>query len=275
MKRIGPNPSLSPMPKTSLTVLPTAPETIDIEPAAPAVDGWQKVRRYAEHAALFQRASLACQIMAGFELIALRDATKRQGKRSDTSSGSRKKLAANTSGSRNNSGEGFLAEVQKLGGISQSTAYEWMEMAKVAKPRLAKGDLDLAVILEKNPGALSPAEQELLKKAVHKISDGRKQMEFLLECGAIKAPQGSAAKGGNTTRALPAAEGEATAPAQPASHLPAGWEDQSVSLNRIVLSALQGHWWKECDQAARRELHGNLIDLAREISDTLKQEPRG
>jgi len=238
-------------------------QTIDIDPApgaaAPALDGWQKVRRYAEHAALFQRASLACQIMAGFELIALRDATKRQGMRTDTSSGSRKKLP----------GEGFLAEVEKLGGISRSTAYEWMEMAKVAKPRLAKGDLDLAAILEKNPGSLSPAEQELLKKAVHKISDGRKQMEFLLECGAIKAPQGSAAKGGKLAPALPAGDAPEGASDLPPGAEPDGWEARARSLNTLVVEALGDGWHNECHEARRKELAGNLLDLYRAVAATL------
>lgn len=259
----------------SKTALNSA-EIIDIEPATlptpsaalPALDPWAKVRRYAEHAALFQRASLACQIMAGFELIALRDATKRQGKRSDTSSASRKKLDGNTSASRNNSGEGFLAEVEKLGGISRSSAYEWMEMAKVARPRLAKGDYDLAAILEKHPGALSPAEQELLKTAVHKISDGRKQMEFLLECGAIKAPQGSGAKGGDT-RAAAAANAAAAEGTEPVPF--DGWEPRAKHLNNLIVEALGDGWWNECNEAQRRELHGNLVDALRAVAETLKK----
>lgn len=242
-----------------------APAVIDIEGASPApLDAWNKVRRYAEHAALFQRASLACQIMAGFELIALRDSSKAKAGR---------RPAGNVSGSRTHSGEGFQAEVEKLGGISRSTAYEWMEMAKAAKPRLARGDFDLAAVLEKSPASLTPAEQELLKKAVHKISDGRTQLHFMLECGVTKAPQGSAAKGGNTRAAGDgaAAEGGEGTDAATAETAPVdGWEPRAKSLNNLLVEALGDGWWNECHEAQRRELHGNLLDALNAVAASLK-----
>ena len=81
-------------------------------------------------------------------------------------------------------------------GISHDTARRWMDMARAARPRLTKGDIDLGRILEKHPGALTPAEQELLKTAVHKISDGKTQMEFLLECGVACAGSPGAKRAG-------------------------------------------------------------------------------
>ena len=171
------SPLTTPSKPMSKALAKTSPTTIDIEPAAAAPDPWAKARLFVEHATLFQRASLAAQIMAGFELLALHKSLgMRQGKRSDRN-------FPHSAGS-------WEKAVKTELGISADTASRWMGMAKEAKPRLSKGDLDLGAILEKHPGALTPAEQELLKKAVHKISDGRTQMEFLIDCGAIPGEVG-------------------------------------------------------------------------------------
>lgn len=168
------------MPKAVSTLVKStpAPAFIDLDPAAtPAPDPWAKARRFVEAAQLFQRASLAAQIMAGFELTALH-----------------KEWGVQRGGDRRSKPHDaallptWAEAVKEHLGISPDTAARWMEMARVAKPRLSKGDLDLGRILEKNPGALTPAEQELLKKAVHQISDGRTQMEFMLECCGERKP---------------------------------------------------------------------------------------
>lgn len=249
--------SPSPMPKQSLTLVQPA-TVIDVEPAA-ALDPWAKARRYVEAATLFQRASLASQILAGVELTALRKTFP------ETRGGNQKQKPH---------GAAFAPltwadAVKKHLGISPDTASRWMEMGKAAKKRLSNGDLDLGAILEKNPGSLTPAEQELLKKAVHKISDGRTQLEFMLECGVTKAPQGSAAKGGDTRAAAAA---NAAEPAEPNPDLPEaqGWDLQAHSLNNILLSGIQQGWWRECTEAKLKELHGNLLDLTSQVSDALK-----
>jgi hypothetical protein len=79
-----------PMPKTALSA---SEPPLEIEPAAavstvvvvdPPADPWAKARRYVEAATLFQRASLAAQIMAGLELDALhKKLGMRSGKRTD------------------------------------------------------------------------------------------------------------------------------------------------------------------------------------------------
>jgi hypothetical protein len=177
------------MPKAALKLSnKPAGAVIDIAPAAnPIAARWAKARRFIEAATLFQRASLAGQIMAGLELSELHRIYESQGKRSDlTSFHGETKFT-------------WEQALEKEVGISRTTAWRWMEMGRAARPRLAKSDLELGAILEKNPGALTAAEQELLKKAVHKISDGKTQLEFMLEAGVTKAAQGSAAKGGKLT----------------------------------------------------------------------------
>jgi hypothetical protein len=136
----------------------------------PVAGQWARARSYVEAATLFQRASLAAQIMAGMELLELHKGYAGAGRR---------KFSHDVKISWED------AVKQELG-ISYQTAYRWMGMAKAARPRLTKGDIDLGRLLEKHPAALTPAERELLKKAVHKISDGQTQMEFLLSCGVSK-----------------------------------------------------------------------------------------
>ena len=233
---------------------------IAASPAAvstPAQDPWAKARRFYESASLFQRASLAAQIMCGFELIALHKAYDVKAGRKD----------------KNQLPQAVVIKwpeaVKEYLGCSDQTAYRFMDMARTAKPRLAKGDLDLGALLEKHPGALTPAEQELLKKAVHKISDGRTQMEFLLECGSVKAPQGSAVKGGDTRKGDSAPVIVHTAACSPV--IP-GWEPRAQYLNGLLAESLIDGWWNECDEAQRRELHGNLLDAVRAVAATLKDK---
>ena len=268
---------ISPLPAMSKAhpKAPLSPAVIEIEPAPGAVqvDPWAKARRLVEAATLFQRASLAAQILAGLELLTLHKTwgVKRGG---DRKSGSKPHDVALIGGEgAKPHGVALIPKwsdaVKKHLGISDQTAARWMEMAKAAKPRLSKSDLDLGSILEKNPGALTPAEQELLKKAVHKISDGRTQMEFLLECGVTKASQGSGAKGGNTRGGGAGGDnndGEAGEPAVPAD----GWEPRAKGLNNLLVEALGDNPWNECNEAERRILHGNLIDAAKAVAATLK-----
>lgn len=264
-----PDRSPSPMPKSSLSPA-KAPAVIDLEPAAPALavaapDPWAKARRFVEAATLFQRASLAAQIMAGLELLALH-----------------KIWGVQRGGDRRSKPhdvaliQPWSVAVKKQLGISDQTAGRWMEMARAARPRLSKGDLDLGALLEKHPGALTPAEQELLKKAVHKISDGRTQMEFLLECGVTKAAQGSGSgKQKATTTETTATNEDNPEPATPAaSPLPAGWEEQTHGLHKILTSALEHAWWKECDLPALQSVHGNLLDLSAQIAEAIKGRAR-
>lgn len=226
----------------------TKPTSLTVVPTLPTNDRWQRARNYVEGAALFQRASLAAQIMAGFELAELNKIYNRQGKRSDlTLSHDDTKLS-------------WEEALKQHLGIGKMTAWRWMEMAKAAKPRLAKSDLQLGAILEKHPGALTGPEQELLRHAVHKISDGRTQMEFMLEEGIIKAPQGSGAKGGNTGGRQ----------ATNVEVLAEGQREQTRLLINLLTEALTDRPWNPADEADRRKLHGLLIDTASAVKETLR-----
>lgn len=238
-----------------------APAVIEIDPAVPVLDPWAKAKRYVESATLFQRASLAAQIMAGVELAELRKTFPET--RGRPAKGNKPHDAVIS----------WAEAVDQKLGVSPDTAARWVEMAHAAKKRLSSGDLTLGAILEKHPGTLTSAEQELLKTAVHKISDGRTQLEFLLECGVTKAPQGSGARGGNTRPAAlanAAAANEAGTEGAPAAEPADAWEPRAKHLNDLCVEALGDQWWNECGEAERRRLHGNLLDAVNAISATLK-----
>lgn len=148
------------------------------------------VRRWVDAAEKFGRCAVACQVMAGFELLELKKALGFvQGRK--------------PAGGKNRNDCGFSTweeYVRSEVGLSDRTAFNWMRMAEAAKPRLKKlsgiGAL-IRDILTKPVADLSPTETQLLTDAVHKLTDGRTQMDFMVELGLAKAPQGSAAKGGN------------------------------------------------------------------------------
>lgn len=148
------------------------------------------VRRWVDAAEKFGRCAVACQVMAGFELLEVK-------KTLGFIQGGRRSKGQN----RNDCGFASWEEyVRSEIGLSDRTAFNWMRMAESAKPRLKKlagiGSL-IRDILTKPVSELSPTESQLLTDAVHKLTDGRTQLDFLVELGLAKSPQGSAAKGGN------------------------------------------------------------------------------
>jgi|GEM_PF-3428420 len=201
--------------------------TVPVAVALPQIEQqWQRAKRYVESATLFQRASLAAQIMAGVELTALHKA-----------------WGVGRGGNRRSKPHSVAlipswAEAVKTQlGISDQTAGRWMEMAAAAKKRLSKGDLDLGALLEKHPGALTPAEQELLKQAVHRISDGRTQLEFLLECGGVKPGQGIAVMRDGPQRSTTATTTDAPPPdsLRPEARIYAEFVEAVERAERVLL----------------------------------------
>lgn len=153
-------------------------------------------RRWIDMASRFARAETACRVMVGFELIALRQGlgVRRGG---DRGSGA----------NPNCSGLNWETFVRQEVGISDDTASTYIRMAEAVKPRLKRlpgiGAL-IRSILETPIGQLTDDQSKLLADAVHKVADGKTQLEFMFELGIAKLPQGSAAKGGNLGGGRPA-----------------------------------------------------------------------
>lgn len=184
----------------SVTTEPTAPVPLEVVEvmtatttlvgeavAAPGSDlqitgDWSSVRQYANAARQFSRAQVACQVLAGLELLALRKAhNMSQGKRTDIPGGP--------------SWDDLVAE---HAGISKPTAFRWCQMAMAVKPRLKKlpgvGALFRELLL-RPIGELTQDQQLLLEQAVHKATDGYTQTEFMRELGLAKGH--GAGKGGD------------------------------------------------------------------------------
>jgi hypothetical protein len=170
------------------------------------------LRQYATQSDRFARASVAMQVMAGFQLALIKAESPytRGGRRTPKSNPQDAGLTENAQNSavlvkteQANpfegwpTWEGFL---QGVLGISADTAGRWIAMAENARPRLKKldgwGSL-VRDLIERPIANLNPDEVDVLSRAVAKITDGRTQQDFLQELGIVKRP-GNPKLGGNT-----------------------------------------------------------------------------
>ena len=159
--------------------LPASLPSTDLE----VTGDWVRVRRYTEAARQFGRAQVACQVLAGLELIELRKQNKiRPGRTTDPMAPQWADLVA------------------EHAGISDDTARNWIRMAEGVRPRLKKlpgvGAL-FRELLEVPLHQLTVEQHHLLEEAVHKATDGMTQIEFLRELGIAKQPAGHGATGGD------------------------------------------------------------------------------
>ena len=135
---------------------------------------WDRCRQWLDAAKMFERGKLFSQVMVGFELMALHKAN-------GTNPGRRTDLCDTTSsqvGKRLDWTELLQQEVA----LSQSTAYRYMEMAKLAAPRLKKlPELKGLDILGIPLDTLPEPVKEALEKGVRKLTDGKSQTDFFAE----------------------------------------------------------------------------------------------
>lgn len=154
-----------------------------LPPFPVAVAGtWDGARKWRDASVAMERGKLFCQVMLGFELVALRATIGlQQGGDHKTAEG------------RSKSQSGTLIWDEALErelGLSRTTAYRLMEMAEAARPRLKKTpelrDFDPTA----QPVALLPApQQEALESAVKKLTDGSTQARFMRDLGIAKGAE--------------------------------------------------------------------------------------
>ena len=248
------------------TPISTAVEVVEKMPLSdgvvdPFAADWKLARRYIDGAAFFQRASLASQIMAGFVLLELR-------KKWGVQQGGDRKSAAFQK-SKPHDGvlifESWDVAVKRNLGVSASTGYRFMDMAKGTQKRLPKGDTGLRNILARYPGMVTPAELELLEKAVDKISNGQTQTEFLLECGITKAPQGSGARGGDM-----GGGGHVASTAAIADRIREHMEDRCDDLE----ADLRDRPWRPASDEVRKRYLGLLMDIAAAVREDARESAK-
>lgn len=135
-----------------------------------AVTGtWDGVRHWLNAGKLFEQGKLFSQVMVGFELLALQKAR-------GIENGSKAHL------SHDGKGQDWETILQNEAGLAQSTAYRYMDMAKLAAPRLKK----LPALKDFNPfevplAKLAEPQREALTSAVKKLTDGKSQADFFEE----------------------------------------------------------------------------------------------
>jgi hypothetical protein len=154
--------------------------------------GIARVRQYVDAGEKMFRAGLAMHVMAGFELLDLRKASpySRGGDRKSAPGSNRHcgGLIENTPFSAYPTWDSFVSSGL---GLAPRTVERWMKMAEAVKPRLKRltgwGDL-VRDLIERPITELSPEECETLTKAVSKLTDGRTQLDFMVELGLVKSP---------------------------------------------------------------------------------------
>jgi hypothetical protein len=182
-------------PATSLASrAPSAPvELVNDNPPALPIERqleahWSQAAHWVNAIKLFEVSRLAAQVMAGFELIQLHEhyAVKAGRPKKEFFHGERIE---------------WSDVVKERLGISESSAWRWMEMAKAARPRLKKlgaGFGELIELMLTNPGAVQPDQLETVRGAVAKLTDGYTQLEFMEEMGLVKLSRSGATGGART-----------------------------------------------------------------------------
>jgi hypothetical protein len=150
-------------------------------------EGWEKARGYAEAGRRFAKASLVCQVMCGMVLSELHKVYEVRPGKAPTKPLSRERGC-------------WSDVVAERVGISETTAWRWMEMGRAVKSKWKKlpdGDR-LKALMDLPVAAWTQGDCNLIDSAVHKVTDGRTQLEFLQELGLAKKP-GNPNLGGDTS----------------------------------------------------------------------------
>lgn len=224
---------------------------------------WDLAKKFTRGAEQFERCKVACQLLAGLELIGLykKYGIKRGGDRRSNP---------------NHLGLKWEDLVKKQLGISDETARNWMGMAKAAAPRLKKigGFKDLP-LLELAPHAWPENQQQLLEKAVHKITDGKTQLEFMFELGIAKKPHGHRLVDGSLDRKYHSTRADGSPRAERRSQVELKQEEVREEWDNEMEERLWC-WLREekylyLDDKRLETLDGILIDLKTKVT-ALKKE---
>ena len=162
---------------------------------------WDTVKYWADLSSKFQHASVAAQVMAGFALNELH-------KRHAIKPGARTDLNLPNDSGGSEAPKSWPDLVKEQAGISDDTARNWMHMAEGVKAKwkkLAPQDR-LKALMAVSPSQWSEKDMKLVCDSLHKVTDGKSQLDFMRELGLAKKPQGNPNATGGTARKLTTAE---------------------------------------------------------------------
>ncbi len=183
---------------SSLTSLPSVklPGAFTHAAITGTLDG---ITRWSQSAATAERLKVFCQVMCGFEIIAVK-----------TRAGVTANGKANLD-SHNGNPKVTAEQIVEAAGVPSTTLYRWEQMARACAPRLKK----LPTLRDFDPfsaplSQLPPVQLESLSTAVRKLTDGKTQQEFGESLGLWKKPAaGPGRKPGDGGRDATAASPEA------------------------------------------------------------------
>lgn len=178
---VAPEPKPKALGKVAARKLATAP--------APVAGTWDGARLWLERAKAMQEGVLYCQVMVGFELLALRE-------------GHPETRGRKPAAGKKSHVETFFSAAERETNLSRPTIYRLLAMAEGAAKRLkASGGVLKDFDPTSQPIALlSGPKRDALSGAVKKLTDGLTQQEFLFDLGLAKVPQGWGALGGARDR---------------------------------------------------------------------------
>lgn len=161
--------------------------------------------------------------------------------------------------------EDFFAKHFAPHGLSDRTSRRYMALADGLKGKLLKSatvaDLKL---LDTAPSELPKADQVALTNLIKKSTDGKTISDLYSDFGITKKPQGSGARGGDTTSPDKPASKEETA-----AMIAEGHKLLAQGLITTLEEGLLDGWWNSCDKATRKKLHGLLVDVQSKVKETL------
>ena len=155
-------------------------------PAAGAPATWDQVRYWANIATKFQQASLAAQVMAGFELAELK-------KEHGFQRGGDRRSNPNDLGLKTSGASTWEELCREKVGISDETARNWINMADGIRARWKKlaPEARLKELMAAPISHWSDSDVKLVEESLHKVTDGATQLEFMRELGLAKQKSGN------------------------------------------------------------------------------------
>jgi len=178
------------------------------QPLAPA--SWDSVRRWTGLAAQFGRCSIACQVMAGFELLALHEEQQVRGGRPKEKLGHGGRVS-------------WRGLIEKELQIPGRTGDRWMHMAELFQAKYGKLNAPerLRALLEVSPRQWSNEDTNFMVNFLDEVTEGKSQAQFMIDLGLRKQP-----------KALPAPKAPPTPADVSAAEAAGEWRDLRARIER-------------------------------------------
>jgi hypothetical protein len=147
---------------------------------------WDAVRYWVGVSTRLKHADLACQVMAGFALVELKQASRVRRGRPEKEFPHDAGINGQPTGNQHRDAWGIV--VARESGVSEDTAGRWMAMALGVRARWAKLPVmdRLSALMSAPPSQWVEADAAMIASAVRDVTDGKTQLDFMAELGICK-----------------------------------------------------------------------------------------